>query len=56
LVTMATTVTVEPTGRRRRLATVEGSSDQHDRPIAMAVALDTLGQAEGAAQAEAAEG
>jgi anaerobic selenocysteine-containing dehydrogenase/Fe-S-cluster-containing dehydrogenase component len=45
-VTLATTVTVAPTGRRRRLATIEGSSDQHDRPIAPAVALADLGQAE----------
>lgn len=42
-VTMATTVTVTPTGQRRRLATTEGSSDQHDRPIAPAVALSALG-------------
>jgi len=32
-VTLATTVTVASTGERRRLATIEGSSDQHDRPI-----------------------
>jgi molybdopterin-containing oxidoreductase family iron-sulfur binding subunit len=42
-VTLATTVSVTPTGRRRRLATTEGSDDQHDRPIAPAVALAELG-------------
>jgi anaerobic selenocysteine-containing dehydrogenase/Fe-S-cluster-containing dehydrogenase component len=46
MVTLATTVTVTPTGERRRLATIEGSSDQHDRPIAPAVALADLGHAE----------
>ena len=46
-VTLATTVTVVPTDERRRLATVEGSSEQHDRAIAPAVALAELGQAEG---------
>ncbi|MEX2466642.1 MAG: molybdopterin-dependent oxidoreductase [Gemmatimonadota bacterium] len=45
-VTLATTVTVTPTGERRRLATIEGSSDQHDRPIAPAVAFAELGQTE----------
>ena len=44
-VTLSTTVTVTPTGARRRLATVEGSSDQHDRPIAPAIALAELGHA-----------
>ena len=44
-VTLATTVTVTATGERRRLSTVEGSSDQHDRPIAPAIALADLGQA-----------
>jgi molybdopterin-containing oxidoreductase family iron-sulfur binding subunit len=43
MVTVATTVTVSPTGERRRLATPEGSDDQHDRPIAPAVALADLG-------------
>jgi molybdopterin-containing oxidoreductase family iron-sulfur binding subunit len=38
-------VTVAPTGARRRLATIEGSSLQFDRPIAPAVALAELGQA-----------
>lgn len=46
LVTLATTVTVEPTGERRRLATIEGSSDQRDRPIAPAIALEDLGHSE----------
>jgi molybdopterin-containing oxidoreductase family iron-sulfur binding subunit len=42
-VTLATTVTVSPTGQRRRLATIEGSNQQYDRPIAPAVALADLG-------------
>lgn len=46
LVTLATTVAVEPTGERRRMATIEGSSDQRDRPIAPAIALADLGHAE----------
>ena len=47
MVTLATTVTVTPTGERRRIATVDGSKgDQHDRPIAPAVALADLGHAE----------
>ena len=33
LVTLATKVVGEPTGQSRRIATVEGSDDQHDRPI-----------------------
>jgi len=53
-VTMATTVTVSPTGQRRRLATVEGSSEQFDRPIAPAVALAELGHAAGEEEAEGA--
>ena len=44
-VTLSTTVSVAPTGQRRRLATVEGSSEQFDRPIAPAVMLAELGQA-----------
>jgi molybdopterin-containing oxidoreductase family iron-sulfur binding subunit len=45
MVTVATTVTLEPTGRRMRHATVDGSAgDQHDRPIAPAVQLALLGQ------------
>ena len=47
LVTLATNVVVAPTGERRRLATVEGSSEQFDRPLAPAVALAELGQAAG---------
>ena len=39
LVTTSTSVTVNPTGKKRRLATIEGSSDQHDRMIAPAVAF-----------------
>ncbi len=46
LVTLATTVTVEPTGERRRLATIEGSSDQDDRHIVEAVAFSALGHEE----------
>jgi molybdopterin-containing oxidoreductase family iron-sulfur binding subunit len=46
LVTIATTVTVTPTGERRRIATTEGSDDQHDRPIAPAIALAELGHGE----------
>jgi molybdopterin-containing oxidoreductase family iron-sulfur binding subunit len=45
-VTVATTVSVTPTGERQRLVTTEGSSDQRDRPIAPAVALADLGHAE----------
>ena len=46
LVHLATRVSVEPTGRRRRLATIDGSAgDQHDRPFAPAVALADLGHA-----------
>ncbi len=52
MVTLATTVTVTPTGERRRIATIEGSNDQHDRQIAPAVALADLGQAEEAEQEE----
>jgi len=51
-VTLATTVQVEATGQRRRLATIEGSSDQHDRPIAPAVALADLGHAEEESEGE----
>jgi molybdopterin-containing oxidoreductase family iron-sulfur binding subunit len=55
MVTLATTVTVEATGRGMRLATVDGSEgDQHDRPIAPAVQLALLGQ-EPAAEEEAHE-
>jgi molybdopterin-containing oxidoreductase family iron-sulfur binding subunit len=42
LVHLAVRVQIEPTGEWRRLATVEGSDQQHDRPIAPAVALATL--------------
>ncbi len=47
LVTTATSVTVTATGEHRRLASIEGSSDQHDRLIAPAVALADLGRAGG---------
>ncbi len=46
LVRVATTVSLEATGDRRPLATIEGSSDQHDRPIAPAIALSALGHGE----------
>ena len=47
-VTMATRVSVAPTGQRRRLATNDGSEgDQHDRSIAPAVALADLGHGGG---------
>ncbi len=46
LVTLATTVTVEPTAERRRLATIEGSSDQDDRHIVEAIAFSSLGHEE----------
>ena len=42
LVHLVTRVTLEPTGERRRLASIEGSSDQRHRPIAPAVALEAL--------------
>ncbi|HSW28483.1 MAG TPA: molybdopterin dinucleotide binding domain-containing protein [Longimicrobiales bacterium] len=47
LVTLATKVTLTPTGRRQRLVTTEGSDSQHDRPIAPAVALAALGHGAG---------
>jgi anaerobic selenocysteine-containing dehydrogenase/Fe-S-cluster-containing dehydrogenase component len=56
MVTVATTVTLEPTGRRMRHATVDGAAgDQHDRPIAPAVQLALLG-AEAEVEAEAEHG
>ena len=45
-VTVSTTVTVVPTGERRRLASIAGSDLQYDRPIAPAVALAELGHAD----------
>jgi molybdopterin-containing oxidoreductase family iron-sulfur binding subunit len=45
LVHLATRVSLEPTGERRPLASIEGSSDQHGRGIAPAMALDSLGHA-----------
>jgi len=45
LVYLATRVDLVPTGRRQALATIEGSSDQHNRPIAPAVSLAGLGHA-----------
>jgi len=52
MVTLATTVSVEATGAHRRVATIEGSSDQHDRPIAPAVQLALLGEAEEGGEGE----
>jgi molybdopterin-containing oxidoreductase family iron-sulfur binding subunit len=42
LVHLATRVRIEPTGQRRRLATIMGSEDQRHRPIAPAVELAAL--------------
>ncbi len=42
LVHLAVRVQIEPTGARRRLATVEGSDQQYDRPIAPAIQLAAL--------------
>ncbi len=47
LVSLATKVSLEPTGARRPLATIEGSSDQHGRPIAPAVSLSALAHGDG---------
>jgi molybdopterin-containing oxidoreductase family iron-sulfur binding subunit len=52
LVHLATRVSVEPTGVRMRPASIAGSDDQHGRPIAMAVALETLTGGSAVAQAE----
>ncbi|MFH1765536.1 MAG: molybdopterin-dependent oxidoreductase [Gemmatimonadota bacterium] len=46
LVYLATRVSLEPTGNHRRLATIEGSSDQHGRGIAQAVSMTALGHGE----------
>jgi Fe-S-cluster-containing dehydrogenase component len=42
LVHLATRVEIEPTGRRRRLATIEGEAQTFDRPITPAVQLAEL--------------
>jgi len=55
LVHLATRVRLERTGRRRRLASIEGSSTQQDRPIAPAVALDEMGAADEPAHSVPAE-
>ena len=54
LVHLATRVVIEATGERRRLASIEGSSDQNERPIAPAVELSSLqaGELEGEEHAE----
>jgi molybdopterin-containing oxidoreductase family iron-sulfur binding subunit len=58
LALVSTKVNVEGTGVWKRMASIEGSDDQHDRPIAMAVELATLtggtAVAEGGAEGEAA--
>ncbi|HSM03804.1 MAG TPA: molybdopterin-dependent oxidoreductase [Longimicrobiales bacterium] len=45
LVLVATRVSVEATGDRHRMASIEGADTQHDRNIAPAVALAELGHA-----------
>lgn len=47
LVHMATRVEVIPTGRHRRLATIEGESQTFDRPITPAVQLSEMGKDHG---------
>ncbi len=47
LVHLATRVEIEPTGRGRQLATIEGSDQQFARPIAPAVELEALRAGEG---------
>ena len=47
LVHLATRVTVEPTGRHRRLASIEGQSQTFDRPITPAVELGLIGELHG---------
>jgi len=57
LLHLATHVTLEPTGVRRPLATIEGSSDQYDRPIAPAMSLTALSHGgAGEHEAEGSEG
>ncbi len=56
LVHLATRVSLVPTGNRRPLATIEGSSSQHNRPIAPAVALSSIAHTESGGQADHAEG
>jgi len=55
LLHLVTKVSLEPTGIRQPMATIEGSSDQHDRPIAPAVALADLGHG-GSGSSQEAEG
>jgi len=43
MIMVSTMVSLEPTDTRRRMATIEGSSDQHGRPIAPAIAISMLG-------------
>jgi anaerobic selenocysteine-containing dehydrogenase/Fe-S-cluster-containing dehydrogenase component len=45
LILLGTRVTVEATGRRRRLATIEGETQTFDRPITPAVQLAAMGTA-----------
>jgi molybdopterin-containing oxidoreductase family iron-sulfur binding subunit len=55
LLHLAARVTLEATGERRPMATIEGSSDQHDRPIAPAVSVTALGHGGGGEAAEEGE-
>jgi molybdopterin-containing oxidoreductase family iron-sulfur binding subunit len=56
LVKLVTRVTLEPTGARRPLATIEGSSKQYGRPIAPAVWLEELESREERADEATGEG
>jgi anaerobic selenocysteine-containing dehydrogenase/Fe-S-cluster-containing dehydrogenase component len=56
LVHLATRVSLEPTGRRMRLATIAGADTQHDRNIAPAVTLSALGHADAGDHGEGGHG
>jgi len=56
LVHLVAKVSLEPTGERVHLATIEGSSDQHGRPIAPAVALSALGHGTGGEEEQSESG
>ena len=47
MVMLSTMVSLEPTGTRRPMASIEGSADQHGRPIAPAIAISMLGPSGG---------
>ncbi|MGD8319166.1 MAG: molybdopterin dinucleotide binding domain-containing protein, partial [Gemmatimonadota bacterium] len=53
LVTLATKVSLSPTGEHRRLCKVSGSDTQAGRPIAPAIALASLGESGGHDETEA---